>query len=57
MEVFYYRCAVCGYVHQTPAYWMGYSAEDTIEQPHFDPESRAVCESLTLTYAGEGDEA
>ena len=32
MEVFYYRCGRCGYVHQTPSYWMGYAAEDTIEQ-------------------------
>ena len=56
MEVFYYRCAVCGYVHQTPAYWMGYAAEESIEQVHFDPATRAVCANQTLTYSGEGEE-
>ena len=27
MEVFYYRCEVCGYVHQVPSYWMSYEPE------------------------------
>ena len=56
MEVFYYTCPVCGCVHQTPAYWMGYAAEDTLEQMHLDPKTGAVCENQTLTYSGEGTE-
>ena len=56
MEVFYYRCPVCGYVHQTPSYWMGYAAEDTLEQMHLDPKTGAVCGNQTLTYSGEGNE-
>lgn len=55
MEVYYYRCAVCGYVHQTPGYWMGYAPEETCEQMHFSPQTHAVCENLTLVYDGEGD--
>lgn len=55
MEVFYYRCAACGYVHQVPSYWMSYAAEDTHEQMHFDPATKAVCANQTLDYAGEGN--
>ena len=56
MEVFYYQCPVCGYVHQTPSYWMGYAAEESIEQMYLDPGTRAVCANQTLTYSGEGEE-
>ena len=56
MEVFYYRCSACGYVHQVPSYWMSYAAEDTHEQMHFSPADRTVCANQTLEYAGEGDE-
>lgn len=56
MEVYYYRCAACGYVHQVPSYWMSYSPEDTHEQMHFSPENRQVCANQTLDYAGEGNE-
>lgn len=56
MKVFYYQCPVCGYVHQTPSYWMGYAAEESIEQMHLDPGTRAVCANQTLTYSGEGEE-
>lgn len=55
MEVFYYRCAQCGYVHQVPSYWMSYAAEDTTEQLHFDPATKAVCANQTLDYQGEGE--
>lgn len=55
MEVFYYRCAACGYVHQVPSYWMSYAAEDTHEQMHFDPQTKTVCANQTLDYAGEGN--
>lgn len=55
MEIYYYRCAACGYVHQVPSYWMGYSAEDTHEQMHFDPATQSVCPNQTLDYAGEGE--
>ena len=50
MEVYYYICKKCGYVHQVPAYWMGYAPEDETEMPHFDPKTGAMCENVTLTY-------
>ena len=55
MEVYYYRCAACGYVHQVPCYWMGYAPEKTHEQMDFSPQTRAVCANASLDYAGEGD--
>lgn len=57
MDVYLYRCGVCGYVHQIPSYWMGYAPEDTHEQMHLSPSSREVCENLVLAYAGEEEEA
>lgn len=53
MEVYYYVCALCGYVHQVPAYWMGYAPEAETDMPHIDPRSGEVCENSTLTYKGE----
>ena len=55
MEVFYYRCKECGYVHQVPSYWMSYATEDTHEQMHFDPRTQSVCMNQELDYAGEGN--
>ena len=52
---FDFSCPVCGCVHQTPAYWMGYAAEDEIEQMHLDPRTQGVCANQTLAYAGEGE--
>ncbi len=57
MEVYYYRCAVCGYIHQVPSYWMSYAPEETHEQMHFSPADRSLCGNQTLEYAGEGEEA
>jgi len=56
MEVFYYRCSVCGYVHQVPSYWMSYAAEDTHEQMHLTPQTREICTNQTLSFSGEGNE-
>ena len=57
MEIYYYRCAVCGYIHQVPSYWMSYAPEETHEQMHFSPADRSLCGNQTLEYAGEGEEA
>lgn len=56
MEVYYYKCSACGFVHQVPSYWMSYAPEETHEQMHFDPATGALCANQTLDYAGEGDE-
>ena len=56
MEVYYYKCKVCGYVHQVPSYWMSYAPEDTHEQIHFSPADKSVCLNQELEFAGEGNE-
>ena len=56
MEVYYYRCRVCGYVHQVPSYWMSYEAEQMHEQMHLSPATREVCPQTELDYAGMGNE-
>ncbi len=50
MEVYYYRCPVCGYVHQVPAYWMGFAPEMETDYPHIDLKTGEVCENTTLHY-------
>ena len=53
MEVFYYRCEVCGYVHQVPSYWMSYEPEQTCEQMHFSPqthEGRGKCRAPSTRF-------
>lgn len=56
MEVYYYRCPRCGFVHQVPAYWMSYAPEEEHEQMHFSPDSGDICPNSTLAYSGAGDE-
>lgn len=56
MEMYNYRCPVCGYVHQVPSYWMGYAPEETHEQMHFSLKTGEVCSSQRLEYAGESEE-
>ena len=50
MEVYYYRCPVCGYVYQVPAYWMGFAAEPETDYPHIDLKTGEACENTTLCY-------
>lgn len=53
MEVYYYQCPRCGYVHQVPAYWMGYAPEDETDMPHMDMQKGDACENTTLRYKEE----
>lgn len=50
MEVYYYKCPVCGYIHQVPAYWMSYAPEDTTDMPHLNLKTKEVCENTELIY-------
>lgn len=55
MEVYYYVCPQCGYVHQVPAYWMGYAPEAETDMPHIHIRTGEVCENTTLTYREENE--
>lgn len=55
MEVYYYRCPLCKAIVQVPSYWMGYAHEDTVQQMHFDPETKQPCSQEQLDFESEGD--
>jgi hypothetical protein len=48
MELVYYKCPVCGFVHQVPAYWSGFSPEEKIEMEHFNLETKEMCSQVML---------
>lgn len=49
MENYFYKCSHCNYVHIIPAYWVSYSPEQEIEQPHLNPETGEFCECMNMT--------
>ena len=48
MEVYYYKCPVCGFIYQVPAYWVSYSPEDTTDFAHLSLINGQMCENITL---------
>jgi hypothetical protein len=49
MEMLYYKCPVCGFVYQVPAYWSDFSAEEKMELEHYNIETKEMCSEDTLT--------
>ncbi|ABR48313.1 hypothetical protein Amet_2154 [Alkaliphilus metalliredigens QYMF] len=49
MEMVFYKCSVCGFIHQVPAYWSGFSPEEEIEMVHFNLETNEMCGKLMLS--------
>ena len=43
MEVVFYKCVTCGFVHQVPSYWSGHSPEKEMDMPHINLETKEVC--------------
>lgn len=48
MEMIYYKCETCGFVHQVPAYWSGYAPEEELEMAHIDLKTKAPCSDTVL---------
>lgn len=48
MEFLYYKCPVCGFRYQVPAYWSDFEAEPTMELAHIDLMRRQDCHHTTL---------
>lgn len=48
MEVIYYKCEKCGYVHQVPSYWSGHAPEERVQMPHLNMKTKEMCDELTL---------
>lgn len=49
MEMLYYKCPICGFVYQVPAYWSDYSAEEKMELEHYNLQTKEKCSELMLT--------
>ncbi|NDL68704.1 hypothetical protein [Anaerotalea alkaliphila] len=48
MDLYYYVCPVCGFVHQVPAYWCDFSPEDTMEMEHLNLQTMDICGETSL---------
>lgn len=53
MEVYYYRCPVCGFIYQVPAYWVSYSPEPETEFPHLSMIDGKLCANARLELQEE----
>lgn len=53
MEMYLYKCPVCGFTHQVPAYWVSFAPEDTYEMPHNNFETKELCECMVLELVKE----
>lgn len=53
MEMVYYRCPICGFIHQVPEYWSGFSPEEEIEMMHFNLETKEMCSETMLKLVKE----
>ena len=53
MEVYYYKCPVCGFIYQVPAYWVSYSPEQMTEFPHLSMLDGKLCANVQLELQPE----
>ena len=49
----FYKCAACGFTHQVPAYWSGFSPEEETEMLHVNLETKEMCSELMLKLVKE----
>lgn len=53
METYFYKCPVCGFTHQVPAYWVSYAPEALMEFPHMSFKTKESCENIELELVSE----
>ncbi len=53
MELYLYKCPVCGFIHQVPAYWVSFSPEETYEFAHMNVETGQMCDNMELEIVTE----
>lgn len=53
MEVIYYKCGSCGFVHQVPSYWSGHAPEKSLELMHINLNTKEMCLEVNLTLIEE----
>lgn len=48
MEMIFYKCPICGFAYQVPAYWSGFSPGEEIEMEHVNLATKEQCSELML---------
>jgi hypothetical protein len=48
MELLYYKCPLCGFTYQVPAYWSEFSPDEEIEMEHLDLQIKEICSMQVL---------
>ncbi|WP_156943717.1 hypothetical protein [Alkaliphilus transvaalensis] len=48
MEMVYYKCQTCGFIHQIPEYWSGFAPDEQIELVHFNLSTGEECSEVML---------
>lgn len=49
MEMLLYKCEICGFVYQVPAYWSDFSSETHLEMTHVNLQTQEMCSCNQLT--------
>ena len=53
MENVFYKCSTCGFTHQVPSYWSGFSPDKELEMPHMNLETKEMCEDIVMQLIDE----
>ena len=48
MDIYFYKCPVCGFIYQVPGYWVSYAPEEKTEMPHIDFRTGLECPQVGL---------
>lgn len=55
MELTYYKCPECGFMHQIPGYWSSFSPEDVVELQHVNLATQETCKEHKLELVEDHD--
>lgn len=55
MEMLYYKCPECGFMHQVPKYWSGFSPEEVLEMQHVNLATQEICTESKLELVEDHD--
>ena len=55
MELTYYKCPKCGFMHQVPGYWSGFSPEEVLEMQHVNLATNEICKEYKMELVEDHD--
>ncbi|WP_160722062.1 hypothetical protein [Isachenkonia alkalipeptolytica] len=55
MELTYYKCPECGFMHQVPGYWSGFSPDEVLELQHVNLATQETCSEYILELVEDHD--